>query len=134
MRVRFWEETQGSERSFRGIAISYPPETQSSGLCKNPRKNKTEAQRMQVRFWEETQGSERSFRGIASSYPPETQSSGLCVDVWSWQCDSNTRPADYESAALPTELCQHQCLKILAHGRPKVNYFSFSLCARYYSA
>ena len=26
---------------------------------------------------------------------------------WSWQCDSNTRPADYESAALPTELCQH---------------------------
>ena len=25
---------------------------------------------------------------------------------WSWQCDSNTRPADYESAALPTELCQ----------------------------
>ena len=28
---------------------------------------------------------------------------------WSWQCDSNTRPADYESAALPTELCQHAC-------------------------
>ena len=27
---------------------------------------------------------------------------------WSWQCDSNTRPADYESAALPTELCQHR--------------------------
>ena len=26
--------------------------------------------------------------------------------LWSWQCDSNTRPADYESAALPTELCQ----------------------------
>ena len=30
-----------------------------------------------------------------------------CGDFWSWQCDSNTRPADYESAALPTELCQH---------------------------
>ena len=27
--------------------------------------------------------------------------------TWSWQCDSNTRPADYESAALPTELYQH---------------------------
>ena len=30
-----------------------------------------------------------------------------CGVSWSWQCDSNTRPADYESAALPTELCQH---------------------------
>ena len=30
-----------------------------------------------------------------------------CGGSWSWQCDSNTRPADYESAALPTELCQH---------------------------
>ena len=27
--------------------------------------------------------------------------------LWSWKCDSNTRPADYESAALPTELFQH---------------------------
>ena len=26
--------------------------------------------------------------------------------LWSWQCDLNTRPADYESAALPAELCQ----------------------------
>ena len=26
---------------------------------------------------------------------------------WSWQLDSNQRPADYKSAALPTELRQH---------------------------
>ena len=26
---------------------------------------------------------------------------------WSWKRDLNTRPADYESAALPTELFQH---------------------------
>ena len=26
---------------------------------------------------------------------------------WSWQRDLNPRPADYKSAALPTELCQH---------------------------
>jgi hypothetical protein len=25
---------------------------------------------------------------------------------WSWQEESNPRPADYKSAALPTELCQ----------------------------
>ena len=27
---------------------------------------------------------------------------------WSWRRDSNPRPADYKSAALPTELCQRQ--------------------------
>ena len=27
---------------------------------------------------------------------------------WSWWTDSNPRPADYKSAALPTELHQHQ--------------------------
>ena len=30
----------------------------------------------------------------------------LCAD-WSWWTDSNPRPADYKSAALPTELHQH---------------------------
>ena len=28
-------------------------------------------------------------------------------NLWSWQLDSNQRPADYKSAALPTELRQH---------------------------
>jgi hypothetical protein len=28
------------------------------------------------------------------------------VTGWSWRRDSNPRPADYKSAALPTELCQ----------------------------
>ena len=32
---------------------------------------------------------------------------------WSWQLDSNQRPADYKSAALPTELCQHRFLSAL---------------------
>ena len=27
--------------------------------------------------------------------------------IWSWWTDSNPRPADYKSAALPTELHQH---------------------------
>src|SRR5436190_10185839 len=30
--------------------------------------------------------------------------------LWSWRRDSNPRPADYKSAALPTELCQHRFL------------------------
>ena len=40
----------------------------------------------------------------------ETQKEGHpegCPSFWSWKRDSNTRPADYESAALPTELFQH---------------------------
>ena len=30
---------------------------------------------------------------------------------WSWWTDSNPRPADYKSAALPIELRQHEALK-----------------------
>ena len=29
---------------------------------------------------------------------------------WSWRSDLNRRPADYKSAALPTELCQHHLI------------------------
>ena len=29
------------------------------------------------------------------------------IFIWSWWTDSNPRPADYKSAALPTELHQH---------------------------
>ena len=38
--------------------------------------------------------------------------------AWSWWTDSNPRPADYKSAALPTELHQHVCSAtdvIIAH-------------------
>ena len=37
------------------------------------------------------------------------QSGFLCAEIlgWSWKRDSNTRPAHYECAALPTELFQH---------------------------
>ena len=39
--------------------------------------------------------------------------------LWSWKRDSNTRPADYESAALPTELFQPVHLYGRRRGRPK---------------
>ena len=36
--------------------------------------------------------------------------SGISPKVfWCWLEDSNSRPADYKSAALPTELSQHIC-------------------------
>ena len=42
------------------------------------------------------------------SYPHENRPAHLrCTGLfWSWQTDLNPRPADYKSAALPTELCQ----------------------------
>ena len=33
------------------------------------------------------------------------------ISYWSWQEESNPQPADYKSAALPIELCQHHHLK-----------------------
>ena len=48
---------------------------------------------------------------------------------WSWKRDSNTRPADYESAALPTELFQRfsssnmPASLILPQFCPSVNHF-----------
>ena len=38
------------------------------------------------------------------SEPSETD---CALTMWSWWTDSNPRPADYKSAALPTELHQH---------------------------
>ena len=37
----------------------------------------------------------------------------LLVKKWSWWTDSNPRPADYKSAALPAELHQRKALSVL---------------------
>ena len=41
------------------------------------------------------------------SLPPLATRELLHMKLWSWWTDSNPRPADYKSAALPTELIQH---------------------------
>ena len=49
---------------------------------------------------------------------------------WSWWTDSNPRPADYKSAALPTELHQHRTgLLIIANriSNVKFNFYFFSI-------
>ncbi len=43
----------------------------------------------------------RDFKSPVSTIPPHRQK-----EKWSWWTDSNPRPADYKSAALPTELHQ----------------------------
>ena len=54
----------------------------------------------------------RTTEGIASRFTvcplwPLGNSPIFKSAVWSWWTDSNPRPADYKSAALPTELHQH---------------------------
>jgi hypothetical protein len=47
----------------------------------------------------------------------------MCLILWSWREDSNPRPADYKSAALPTELRQRRRtrVRILGKGLDKGN-------------
>ena len=42
-----------------------------------------------------------------SGTPPKYEPANCRLFLWSWWTDSNSRPADYKSAALPTELHQH---------------------------
>ena len=48
----------------------------------------------------------RSRRQQIYSLPPLATRELLRIYLWSWWTDSNPRPADYKSAALPTELHQ----------------------------
>ena len=48
--------------------------------------------------------------------PPPLATRALLHILWSWQRDLNPRPADYKSAALPTELCQHTPLNPAGNG------------------
>ena len=68
------------------IALVHPSRAQRSGSARK----------------EESQRRERAFGTLAGS---ETIRS--LRRRWSWWTDSNPRPADYKSAALPTELHQH---------------------------
>ena len=52
-----------------------------------------------------------------------------CGHFWSWQRDSNLRPAHYECAALPTELCQllmHQLVHYTISDRNCQEFFLIS--------
>ena len=55
-----------------------------------------------------------------SGIPPYSFRSG-----WSWWTDSNPRPADYKSAALPTELHQHRTGLTIIANRPQIVKYLF---------
>ena len=74
----------------------------------------------------------RTTEGVASRFtvcPLWPLGKSPIYEVWSWWTDSNPRPADYKSAALPAELHQQfpTARIILAeHNQFVNNFFSFS--------
>ena len=68
----------------------------------------------------------RTTEGIASRFTvcPLWPLGNSPMFNWSWWTDSNPRPADYKSAALPTELYQHATgLHIIANPARNVNTY-----------
>ena len=59
-------------------------------------------------WWEKVDSNHRSMTQQIYSLPPlaTREFSPIQFTWWSWWTDSNPRPADYKSAALPTELHQ----------------------------
>ena len=56
-------------------------------------------------WWEKVDSNHRSMTQQIYSLPP--LATREFSHIWSWWTDLNPRPADYKSAALPTELYQH---------------------------
>ncbi len=92
-----WPLGNSSIFSFSGPCPSSSPFALTLRPCPSTKSKPSEAGsiwrgRRRLRMW--------SFRRKA-----ETERSRLLL-TWSWWTDSNPRPADYKSAALPTELHQ----------------------------
>ena len=57
-------------------------------------------------WWRRVDSNHRSETQQIYSLPPLATRELLHMKSWSWWTDSNPRPADYKSAALPAELYQ----------------------------
>ena len=60
-------------------------------------------------WWRRVDSNHRSETQQIYSLPPLATRELLHI-FWSWWTDSNPRPADYKSAALPTELHQQMAI------------------------
>ena len=94
------------------------PEPSAAGpVCKKARRRKRtlifKKSRSKANFaptwWRRVDSNHRSETQQIYSLPPLATRELLHMELWSWWTDSNPRPADYKSAALPAEL--HQQLK-----------------------
>ena len=63
-------------------------------------------------WWRRVDSNHRSETQQIYSLPPLATRELLHMKLWSWWTDSNPRPADYKSAALPAELHQRVSLTL----------------------
>ena len=91
------------------------PEPSAAGpVCKKARRRKRtlifKKSRSKANFaptwWRRVDSNHRSETQQIYSLPPLATRELLHMELWSWWTDSNPRPADYKSAALPAELHQ----------------------------
>ena len=75
----------------------------------NTKKNVPDSKIRHIIWWERVDSDHRSETQQIYSLPPLATRELLQIELWSWWTDSNPRPADYKSAALPAEL--HQRIK-----------------------
>ena len=92
-RVRFGKEEPRCER-----ALTFKKSRSKRSACSDL-----------VEWWRRVDSNHRSETQQIYSLPPLATRELLHMKLWSWWTDSNPRPADYKSAALPAEL--HQQLK-----------------------
>ncbi len=98
------EKKTGAQRSGSGLERRSRV-VRALGLLKKSRSKANFA----PTWWRRVDSNHRSETQQIYSLPPLATRELLHMELWSWWTDSNPRPADYKSAALPAEL--HQQLK-----------------------
>ena len=86
----------------------------------NTKKNVPDSKIRHIIWWERVDSNHRSETQQIYSLPPLATRELLHMNLWSWWTDSNPRPADYKSAALPTEL--HQLVNLFLVNRRVILY------------
>ena len=103
--IFWWRRVDSNHRSETQQIYSLPPlatrELLHIELLSPPKADPKSKPSAAVSIWKGDTAEGTSFRACTETSDPEL------VSTWSWWTDSNPRPADYKSAALPAELHQH---------------------------
>ena len=87
----------------------------------NTKKNVPDSKIRHIIWWKRVDSNHRSRRQQIYSLPPLATRELFRIHFveigknWSWWTDSNPRPADYKSAALPAELHQRLNARLIYH-------------------
>ena len=88
---------------FASVSQEYAVGEQSHA---RKQKNQSKRTALALTWWGKVDSNHRSRRQQIYSLPHLTALEFPHMKLWSWWTDSNPRPADYKSAALPAELHQ----------------------------